>query len=400
MNLAPSNGTGPTGSAVPPRHLICSAFGEDLELAVEATRNAWALQSESPGLLSCGIEASSLPRLVRARQFAPAALPVSEHSIKRWALRGLDGLPPALLVSKPWQLHVAPCYGNFREPRSGARAFHSALLATGPRPVRNVEAVSDVTGAGKNRCELIRAALVELLREKRRHLLRQLRPQPTPFTPEDSLVQLLLTSPTTGWLSVSVAPEPFRLRQWVSPFPCGEIPVAVDKAAPSRAFAKLVEAELRFGRRIAPGETCVDLGASPGGWTWVARQRGAQVIAVDRSPLRDDLMADPAVTFVRRDAFSYQPDRPVDWLVCDVIAAPERSIELVLEWVRRRWARHFVVTIKLREGDHPKLDRLKQELPALADDWYLTHLCANKHEACVFGSIRPEGSPAAESARA
>jgi 23S rRNA (cytidine2498-2'-O)-methyltransferase len=278
--------------------------------------------------------------------------------------------------------------------------LHSALLASGPRPVRNAEATSEVTGAGKSRCEWIRAALVELLREKRRHLLRQLRPQPTPFTPGDSLVQLLLTSPTTGWLSVAVAPEPFRLRHWISPFPGGEIPVAVDKAAPSRAFAKLVEAELRFGRRIAPGETCVDLGASPGGWTWVARQRGARVIAVDRSPLREDLMADPAVTFVRGDAFSYQPDRPVDWLVCDVIAAPERSIELVLDWVRRRWARHFVVTIKLREGDHPKLDRLKQELPALADDWYLTHLCANKHEACVFGSIRPEGSPVAESATA
>ena len=164
-----------------------------------------------------------------------------------------------------------------------------------------------------------------------------------------------------------------------------------DKSAPSRAFAKLVEAELRFGRRILPGEVCVDLGASPGGWTWAARQRGAKVVAVDRSPLRDDLMNDSAVTFVRGDAFGYEPSRPVDWLVCDVIAAPERSIELVLEWARRRWMRHFVVTIKLRVGDHPKLDRLKAELPAWSDDWYLTHLCANKHEACVFGTVREAG---------
>jgi 23S rRNA C2498 (ribose-2'-O)-methylase RlmM len=54
--------------------------------------------------------------------------------------------------------------------------------------------------------------------------------------------------------------------------------IAADKATPSRAYAKLVEAKLRLGRAIRAGETCVDLGASPGSWTYVAVTRGARVI--------------------------------------------------------------------------------------------------------------------------
>jgi 23S rRNA (cytidine2498-2'-O)-methyltransferase len=380
------------------RPVLIAAAGAAEQLRAELQGAGMAASDLGQGLASCQDAGSRMPILAAARQLLPHAVPSVAESINGWARMLFGTVVDAMPEGRPWQLGIAVHYDGGEEVRIGARAIHSEMIrrqSGGTSPGGRTD-----RQAGENRCEFIRTAVLDLLREKRRHLFRQLRPNPAPFTPDDSLVQLLLTSPTTGWLSASIAPEPFRLRQWISPFPKGEIPVAVDKAAPSRAFAKLVEAELRFGRRIAPGETCVDLGASPGGWTWVARQRGARVIAVDRSPLREDLMADPAVTFVRGDAFSYQPDRPVDWLVCDVIAAPERSIELVLEWARRRWARHFVVTIKLREGDHPKLDRLKQELPGLSDEWYLTHLCANKHEACVFGSIRPEGSPAAESATA
>lgn len=54
----------------------------------------------------------------------------------------------------------------------------------------------------------------------------------------------------------------------------------------------------------------------------------------------------------------------MDWLLCDVIAAPARSIGLVLEWVRQRRCRRFVVTIKFKGvDDYPQLDLLKRELP-------------------------------------
>ena len=41
----------------------------------------------------------------------------------------------------------------------------------------------------------------------------------------------------------------------------------------------------------------------------------------------------------RGDAFKFVPEAPVDWLLCDVIAAPERSVALVLDWVRQRRCR-------------------------------------------------------------
>ncbi|MBM3870398.1 MAG: hypothetical protein FJ392_05455, partial [Verrucomicrobia bacterium] len=129
----------------------------------------------------------------------------------------------------------------------------------------------------------IRDAFRELLRKKRRHLLRFWEEEEVPFHAKTSLVQLLLTAPDAGFLSIATAPQAWHWRRCVWPFVKGEVPVAVDKAAPSRAFAKLLEAELRLGQRIAAGETCVDLGACPGSWTYVAVNRGAHVIAVDRS---------------------------------------------------------------------------------------------------------------------
>jgi 23S rRNA (cytidine2498-2'-O)-methyltransferase len=179
---------------------------------------------------------------------------------------------------------------------------------------------------------------------------------------------------------------PFEQRHLLSPFPKGEVPVASDPTAPSRAFAKLEEAELRLGRGIRAGESCVDLGAAPGSWTYAALGRGARVIAVDRSPLREDLLADPHVEFVPGDAFRFQPKQPVDWLLCDVLAAPERTAELILQWLQRGWCRNFVVTLKLK--DTPGADvlaRLKREMPALTSELFLTRLCANKKEVCVFG---------------
>jgi 23S rRNA (cytidine2498-2'-O)-methyltransferase len=294
------------------------------------------------------------PALVFARQalFEPES--VTAPSISAWSGQLLKALLSRAEPARPWRLHVAPDCG------AGA--------------------------AGRHRCELIRDALRDQLRQKRRSVLRALRDDTSPFTPGDSLVQLILTAPDRGWLSAAPAPLPFEYRRAMSAFPLGEVSVASDKAAPSRAFAKMVEAGLRLGRRIEADETCVDLGASPGSWSYVALQRGARVVAVDRSPLRHDLMRNPRLEFVRGDAFKFRPAAPVDWLLCDVIAAPERSIALLLDWLRAGLARRFVVTIKFKgTSDYAKLDELKAALPGLCDEWFLTRLCANKNEVCAFG---------------
>jgi 23S rRNA (cytidine2498-2'-O)-methyltransferase len=382
----------------------CFLWTEDSEAELR-----WELARSFPGvtvrtagalLLEADFElvpGHPLPRLAFARQWLPGARPIQAESVRSWAGALFDALVGVLPEDQPWMLHLEPCYGVRATHRIGARAWHSQMrraedggrnrrepgVGTGKDGSRQVPDAE----AGRHRCRLIREALAELLQKKRRSLLRQLRNEAVPFTPNDSLVQLLLTGPDTGLLSVALAPLPFAQRHLLSCFPKGEVPVASDKSAPSRAFAKLVEAEQRLGRAIRPGETCVDLGASPGSWSYVAVNRGARVLAVDRSPLREDLMLSRQVQFQPGDAFRFEPRGSVDWLLCDVIAAPERSAELLLEWLRRGWCRHFVVTLKLK--DTPGADvltQLKRELPSLAQEFFLTRLCANKKEVCVFGS--------------
>lgn len=323
-------------------------------------------------------------RLAFARQTLPHAAEIQAASINAWADRIIDAVAGVFPDDQPWRLHLWPQYGEGK--------------------------------AGLNRIELIRASVVERLKKKRRHLLRSLvqdvpspQAEPTqgpharsgerqggarpfasalPFTPTTSLVQCVLTSPETGWISVAAAPLPYAQRALISAFPRGEAPLAEDKSAPSRAFTKLVESELRLGRFIERGQTCVDLGASPGSWSYVGIQRGAHVIAVDRSELREDLMRNPRLRFETADAFKYKPPEVVDWLVCDVIAAPQRSIDLLLEWLREKRMRHFIVTIKFKGHDeYGALDTLKREAPALCADFYLSRLCANKNEVCAFGSV-------------
>jgi 23S rRNA (cytidine2498-2'-O)-methyltransferase len=341
-----------------------------------------------------------LPHLVFARQLLPDALPVEAESVRGWAARLFEAAAGVIPDDQPWSLHIEPQYGAQAIHRIGARAWHSVRrgwggAGAGPEHAKQ-PAVQPDCDAGRHRCRLIREALVELLRKKRRHLLRRLRGEPAPWTAQDSLVQLLLTAPDTGFISVAVAPMPFQQRHLISPFPKGELPAASDKTAPSRALAKLVEAELRLGRSIKSGETCVDLGAAPGSWTYVAVSRGASVIAVDRAPLREDLMRNRQVDFRSGDAFRFQPPRPVDWLLCDVLAAPDRTAALLLEWLRRGWCRHFVVTLKVGKGQATGGERggaealadVRRDLPPLTRELFLTRLCANKREVCAFGSVR------------
>ncbi len=354
--------------------LIPSPDGEVLlRQEVSRTLPDVALTNPSPGVLAAeGFPAPKRPfPLVFARQFLPNATPTSASSIREWAKHLLDAATGALPSesSSRWRLHVWPRYHGLGDDSDSK--------------------------AGRHRCELIAEALHDLLGKRHRNLRRRLGSETTPFRPDEALVQLLLTAPDLGFLSVAAPPTPHQRRHLLSPFPAGEIPVAVDKTAPSRAFSKLLEAELRLGVRIESGETCVDLGASPGSWSYVALNRGASVRAVDRSPLRSDLLANPRLEFQAGDAFQYRPARRVDWLLCDVIAAPERSIELVRRWLTEGWCRRFVVTIKFKgESDYPLLDPLKDYLPSVCSEFLLARLCANHNEACVAGVAATPGSEA------
>jgi 23S rRNA (cytidine2498-2'-O)-methyltransferase len=175
-----------------------------------------------------------------------------------------------------------------------------------------------------------------------------------------------------------------------SPFVNGECRFEEDHIGPpSRAYLKLWEALTRLGVWPLAGETCLDLGASPGGWTFVLAALGARVTAIDRAPLAPNVAAMPGVEWREGSAFGVAP-YPVDWLVCDVIAYPARLLELVRRWVAAGAAKHIVCTIKFQgETDHDTAGAF-----AAIEGGRVMHLFHNKHEL-TFVWTRGEGEGSA-----
>jgi 23S rRNA (cytidine2498-2'-O)-methyltransferase len=161
-----------------------------------------------------------------------------------------------------------------------------------------------------------------------------------------------------------------------SPFVNGECVFDEDHIGPpSRAYLKLWEALTRFGKYPAPGETCLDLGASPGGWTWVLAKLGANVTAIDKAPLAASVAAMPGVSERQDSAFGMAPE-PVDWLCSDIVAYPDRLLALVQRWIQAGAAKHIVCTIKFQgQTDHDAADAF-----AAIPGGQVVHLFHNKHE--------------------
>jgi 23S rRNA (cytidine2498-2'-O)-methyltransferase len=164
-----------------------------------------------------------------------------------------------------------------------------------------------------------------------------------------------------------------------SPFPNGEVQFVEDKSGPpNRAYLKLWEALVRLGRWPQPGERCLDLGASPGGWTWVLAKLGAEVLAVDKAPLEPRIAAMPGVVWRGDSAFALAPEDvgPVDWLCCDIVCYPARLLRLVERWRVAGLARNMICTIKFQgETDHEAAAKF-----AAIPGAHVLHLHHNKHE--------------------
>jgi 23S rRNA (cytidine2498-2'-O)-methyltransferase len=164
-----------------------------------------------------------------------------------------------------------------------------------------------------------------------------------------------------------------------NPFPNGEVAFVENKSGPpNRAYLKLWEALTLIGRHPQPGARCLDLGSSPGGWTWALQSLGARVVSVDKAPLAPEIAALPDVEFRRTSAFALAPDDvgPVDWLFSDVVCYPARLLGLVERWLQSGLARNLVCTIKFQGAtDHATVRRF-----AAFPGAQLMHLYHNKHE--------------------
>jgi 23S rRNA (cytidine2498-2'-O)-methyltransferase len=283
-----------------------------------------ALQPTSPsGLVICDILVGAADRdrdYTFARQVLPDATPIHAPSVQR--------LAEAAYAAIEARVDAAP----------GPFTLHAFTWPEGDPALGS-------------RVGLVGRQLLELLHTRRRRAFRNYRAPgdlEATFGPGVLVVQLLAQDRER--LLVSAAhPRPLpRGGTDLAPWPAGSAPVAIDRAPPSRAYQKLEEAFCWLGAAPAPGQTCVDLGGAPGGWAMTALKRGARVTAVDRAPLEPPAAGHPHLTALIGNAFTFEPPQPVDWLLCDVVCEPARTLALIGRWLDRRWCRHLVVTVKFK----------------------------------------------------
>jgi 23S rRNA (cytidine2498-2'-O)-methyltransferase len=186
------------------------------------------------------------------------------------------------------------------------------------------------------------------------------------------------TAPLGSW--TLLAPDLLlAARHCSSPFANGEVAFVEDKTGPpNRAYLKLWEALVRLGRWPGPGERCLDLGASPGGWTWVVARLGAEVLAVDKAPLDPTVAALAGVDWRGESAFALEPASvgPVDWLFSDIVCYPARLLRLVEKWRASGVVKNFVCTIKFQGATDHESAAAFAVLPGAQ----VQHLHHNKHE--------------------
>jgi len=148
------------------------------------------------------------------------------------------------------------------------------------------------------------------------------------------------------WLG---AADPARSSPWFMGIPRLKFP----EGAPSRSALKLEEALhslLTPGERtrwLRAGLQAVDLGAAPGGWSWVLADYGLRVTAVDNGALAPQVAAHHLITYARADGFRYRPPAPVDWLVCDIVEQPRRIATLIADWAAQGWCKAAMFNLKL-----------------------------------------------------
>jgi hypothetical protein len=342
-----------------------------------------------------GAVAHDLPPLGRtpldptfARQLLPRPARIAGESVGELAQAAFDLLAAPLDVpagvASPWALHVFAVEAEDDGLRGRAR------YAPSPRGKDREGEEREPSLAGRAR--LVEAALLERFDRFRKRTLRR-RVEGVALAPGDSMAMVALVGreaalvSATRALSVAGAwPEP----RW----PGGAALVADDPRAPSSAYRKVEEAYLALGVAPHPGERVVDLGGAPGGWSWTALRRGARVLLVDRAPPEAPVLGHPALESRIGDALAYEPDAPVDWLLCDVAATPARTLELLERWLSAGWCRRFVVQTKLK-GDDDRLAcaRALRELlaryEARGGTGRVRHLTHDKNEVTAIGRLGP-----------
>ena len=344
------------------QHLLISRPGFAKELAAEL-KARWNIASSVPDRFSVIVpEAMTLPAIdstVFTRQILPRAIPVecggSVDAVNA-ALKHIEKISQrSNRKTGRWTLHVFAADDN--EAGKFASKIEKPLMKEITAKLRDFAkrfVDADVVAAKSEASDLI--------------------------------LQVFVPSGTMVWMSAS------SIATGVSPNVGGNLRMKDVKGAPSRSARKLEEAFGVLGRSPILGETAVDLGAAPGGWSLCLAKRGAHVTAVDHAKLelKDLGKLSGKISHLEENGLKYLPATPVDWLCCDMVLAASDSLKVLKKWLQSDLMNVFVMNIKLpKTNAWPSVAKTLELLNSYAVNWPVVkarHLYHDRHEITVMGS--------------
>ena len=193
--------------------------------------------------------------------------------------------------------------------------------------------------------------------------------------------------PPTAFLGLSLASR--NLSDWAG----GVRRFRREKEQISRSEFKLLEALEAFRIDLPGGGVALDLGAAPGGWTRVLRQKGQYVTAVDPAALHPRLAADRGVRYKKMTAEAYLREGPdtFDLLVNDMRMDTQASARLMNDFADFLYPHaEALMTFKLRQSASP-LDRASAILEERYTILHLRQLFHNRSEVTVHLKLKDSG---------
>jgi 23S rRNA (cytidine2498-2'-O)-methyltransferase len=162
----------------------------------------------------------------------------------------------------------------------------------------------------------------------------------------DVLIQIYCPAQDSLWFSIST------IADGISTSEGGFKRMKSLRGAPSRSASKLEEALSFMGSHPKKGETAVDLGAAPGGWSFVLARHGANVKAIDHAELAiDQKKLLGTIEHIKANGLKFTPDEPVDWLVCDMVMGAKETLNVLKKWQENDTMKNFVVNVKLPKSN-------------------------------------------------
>jgi 23S rRNA (cytidine2498-2'-O)-methyltransferase len=175
----------------------------------------------------------------------------------------------------------------------------------------------------------------------------------------------------------------------LSDWPGGRVRLAKPKGQISRSEFKLEELFRTTALQPPARGIALDLGASPGGWTRILRDRGLEVVAVDPAELDPRLRGDRRIRHVRTTAAPYlaQTRELYDIVVNDMRMDPSMSVGLMLQAARHlKPGGMLVLTLKL--SPHGAVRAVRDalaRLDAAVDVVFARQLHHNRNEITIVG---------------